>query len=250
MKILQVSFDAGSLGKNKGCENGPDEIVKKLKNFSRKVYFENFEANCNGNLNEVYEEIYEKCKNVDMMIGGDHSITYSGFRAFKERFSNPGLLVFDAHPDCEVGTPTVDHESFARKLIEDKILKKENLIMVGLRSFSDNEIAYLKENKIKYFSMDKLFGNLQNVCDIIMEICRDFDGLYVSVDIDVVDPAFAPGTGCLESGGLSSQEILYFIRRVNLLKNLRFMDIVEVNPSKDINGITVELTNKILLELM
>ena len=249
MKILQVPFDAGSLGKNEGCKDGPREIVKRLKSFTRKVYFESFEASCQGHLDEVYQEIYEKCKNSNVMVGGDHSITYSGFKSFKEKFNNPGLLVFDAHPDCEVGTSTVDHESFVRKLIEDGILKKENLIMVGVRTFSDNELQFLKENGIRYFSMDKIFGDVAGICDTVMELCRQFDGLYVSVDIDVVDPAFAPGTGYLEAGGLTSQEILYFMRRVKLLKNLNFVDLVEVNPSKD-NGMTVDLASKILLELL
>ena len=249
MKILQVGFDEGSLGHNEGCREGPREIIKRLKDSHRKVYFDVDEVSCKGHLDEVYQEIYEKCKNVDIMVGGDHSITYSGFKGFKERFDNPGLLVFDAHPDCEVGTSTVDHESFVRKLIGEGILKKENLIMVGVRAVSSNELQFLKDNKIRYFSMDKIFGNVHDICDTVMELCRQFDGLYVSVDIDVVDPAFAPGTGYLESGGLNSQEILYFIRRVKLLKNLRFVDLVEVNPNKD-NGMTVDLASKILLEIL
>ena len=249
MKILQVGFDAGSLGKNEGCREGPREIIKKLKEAHKKVYFDVDEVSCKGHLDEVYQEIYEKCKNSNIMIGGDHSITYSGFKSFKEKYSNPGLLVFDAHPDCEVGTSTVDHESFVRKLIEENILKRENLVMVGLRAFSDNELQFLKEKGIRYFSMDKIFGRIDEVCDTVMEICRGFDGLYVSVDIDVVDPAFAPGTGYLEAGGLSSQEILYFIKRVKLLKNLRFVDLVEVNPSKD-NKLTVALGARILQELI
>ena len=68
--------------------------------------------------------------------------------------------------------------------------------------------------------MKDIFENgVNEVCDTIMEICRKFNKLHISLDIDVVDPAFAPGVGYLESGGLSSNEILYFIRRLKLLKN-------------------------------
>lgn len=250
MNILEVPLDDGSLGKNIGSKDAPRAIIQRLREVHHSLSFTSLSVPCNGNLDEIYEEIYRRSKDAHIMLGGDHSITYSGFRAFKERFKNPGLLVFDAHPDCEVSTATVDHESFARRLIEDGFLKKENLILVGIRAWSENEVSFLRDNKIKYFPMDRLFGNISYVCDSIMELCRNFDGLYVSIDIDVVDPAFAPGTGYLEAGGLSSQELLYFLRRVKLLKNLNFVDLVEVNPIKDINGITVELASKILMELL
>ncbi len=250
MNILEVPFDEGSLGKNIGSKDAPRAIIKRLEGGHRSFLFKTSRAPCKGSLDEVYEEIYHHCKDAYIMLGGDHSITYSGFRAFQEKFKNPGLLIFDAHPDCEVSTSTVDHESFARRLIEDGLLKKENLILVGLRAFSENELTFLKENKIKCFPMDRIFGNVLYTCDSIMELCREFDGLYVSIDIDVVDPAFAPGTGYLEAGGLSSQEMLYFLRRVKLLKNMKFIDIVEVNPSKDNNGMTIELASKLLMELL
>ena len=73
---------------------------------------------------------------------------------------------------------------------------------------------------------------------------------YVSYDIDFVDPAFAPGTGYIEPGGLSSREIIYMIKRLALLKNFRGADIVEINPDKDINGMTVKLGAKLLSEML
>ena len=83
-----------------------------------------------------------------------------------------------------------------------------------------------------------------------MEMCNKFKRLYLSLDIDVVDPAFAPGVGYLESGGLTSNEILYFVRRLKLLKNLKRFDLVEVIPEKDKNNMTVNLAVRILKEFL
>ena len=91
---------------------------------------------------------------------------------------------------------------------------------------------------------------IRNICDAVMESAKDFDGLYISIDIDSVDPAFAPGTGYPEPAGLSSRELLYFIHRLKKLKNLKAVDIVEVNPEKDLNDITSRLAAKLCVELV
>ncbi|MBM3708787.1 MAG: arginase family protein, partial [Actinobacteria bacterium] len=229
MKIIKIPFSGANLGRNEGCEKAPEEIVKAL----NKVYLgENFKSADfdidlvkvdKSNIDTSLEKIYKKAKDIKtgIFIGGDHSITYSCFKAFSEKSNKPGLIVFDAHADSEVTTKSVTHEDFIRKLIEDKILKPENLILVGLRNFTNKEISFLIQNKIKFFDMKKIFEDLENVCDTIMELARNFDSLYISIDIDVVDPSAAPGTGCLEPAGLSARELVYFIQRLKLLKNLK-----------------------------
>ncbi|MEM4368887.1 MAG: arginase family protein, partial [Candidatus Woesearchaeota archaeon] len=77
---------------------------------------------------------------------------------------------------------------------------------------------------------------------------QTFDGLYVSIDIDVVDPAFAPGTGYPEPGGFSSRDLIYFLQRLRLLKNFMALDVVEINPLKDVQDLTVKLGAKLLVE--
>ena len=91
--------------------------------------------------------------------------------------------------------------------------------------------------------------DLEDTCDIIMEFSNNKE-LYVSVDIDVIDPAFAPATGYREPGGLTSRQFIYLIQRINKIKNLRAVDIVEINPDRDINKMTVKLGAKILGELI
>jgi len=91
---------------------------------------------------------------------------------------------------------------------------------------------------------------IKETSHFIMEQVRKFDPLYISIDIDVIDPAFAPGTGYLEPAGFSSREFIYFIQKLKLLKNLGAIDLTEINPDKDFNGLTVKLGAKIIAEFM
>lgn len=256
MKIFKVKSSQGALGKV-GSEKGVDEVVKALDNF----YLDENGLDVKGeiidikivenNIEETNENIFNAVKGKEgIIIGGDHSITYPSFSAFAGRFKNPGLIVFDAHPDCENNFKPPSHEDFLRVLIEEGRVKPENVVLVGIRNWHINEYKFLKDKKIKVFSMKRLFSNLQESCDDLMEIARDFDGLYLSLDIDAVDPAFAPGTGYCEPGGLTSREMIYLLQRLKLLKNLKMIDLVEINPDKDVNNMTINLGAKMLKELM
>ena len=89
---------------------------------------------------------------------------------------------------------------------------------------------------------------IHEISESVMAAAKDFEALYVSIDIDVLDPAFAPGTGCTEPAGLTSRELIYFVQRLKLLKNLKIVDIVEINPKKDVNNMTSKLGAKIIAE--
>jgi len=98
--------------------------------------------------------------------------------------------------------------------------------------------------------MDLLFEDIEGVCDLIMERARNSGGFYISVDIDVVESGNAPGVNDISPGGLSPRELIYFIKRLCLLKNFKGADIVEINPLRDINNMTVKLGAKILGEMI
>ena len=251
MKIVKIPFSLGSLGKNDGCKDGPRVIVEILKEFylneDGKIFdfkIEDFVIKTD-NVDEFYSKL-EKVEG-DLFLGGDHSVTYSLFKGLNSK--SKCLVLFDAHPDTEEGTKSVDHECFLRKLVEEKEIR-DNVIIIGVRNFSSKEFKFLKENHIRYIPMKNVFEvGVMEICDDVMEFCREFNDVYLSLDIDVVDPAFAPGTGYCEPGGMSSRELIYFIQRLKLLKNLRRVDIVEVNPSKDINEMTSKLAAKVIVEL-
>ena len=124
------------------------------------------------------------------------------------------------------------------------------VIIVGLRNWHSNEYNFLKDKKVKYFTMKEVFERgVREICDSVMFVAKQWPSLYLSIDIDAVDPAFAPGTGHKSPGGLTSRELLYFVQRLMNLHNLKMFDIVEINPAKDVNNLTVKLGAKIIREL-
>ncbi|MBT4648140.1 arginase family protein [archaeon] len=259
MKIIKVPINYGALEKKEGQEYAPQTIVDNLKNYYLKengllpvLEIDEVTIN-NSDIDSSNQEIEKKAYEQDspaIFIGGDHSMTYSTFKGLYNRSDNPGLLIFDAHLDCTNNFSPPTHEDFLRVLIEEKIVKPENVIIVGARNFHPNELNFVKKNKVKIFDMREISrSGKEEVCNSFMSVAKNFKKLYVSVDIDVLDPAFAPGTGYTEPGGLTTRELLYFIQRLKSLKNIELMDLVEVNPSKDINNLTVSVASKLIMEM-
>ena len=262
MKLLKIPAING-LGKTNGCEEAPEKVISCLKEFYLNedgmlpVFdIEDIEVE-KANIEKTNENIYRRVNTgLDeshqlMVLGGDHSVTYPCFKAFSEKFENAGIVIFDAHPDCVNNFKPPTHEDYLRVLIEEGLLKKENIILVGLRNWHKEEYKFLRDNKIKFFNMKEISNeNIHEISESIMAVARNFNALYVSIDVDAVDPAFAPGTGYREPGGLTSRELLYFLNRLKLLKNLKVIDLVEINPGKDMNELTVKLGAKILSEMV
>ncbi len=243
MKIVKVKSSQGSLGKNIGCENGPDSILKELRNKNFQILKVKVNPN---NIDETNKNI-EKASG-DVFLGGDHSITYSLFKRFAKKNKNYGLLIFDAHPDCALYVKSASHEDFVRKLVDDGILYKKNLVYVGVRKSGKSEIEFLKD--VKTISVKEVHENIGKVKDELINFFKKFKKFYLSIDIDVLDPKFCPGTGYLEPNGLDIKELIDLVSEIKTLKNLGRIDLVEVNPSKDIGGITVKNATKILDELI
>ena len=261
MEIIKVRLVNS---KTKGCEKAPVEVLKELKDIGSsengkaidfdKLNLEEIHINPED-LGEANHLIFENSKEAfeknfkTFFIGGDHSISYSIVRAFKEIEKNPLLIVFDAHGDCMKPGKEPTHEEWLRSIIEEGF-GLDKIILISVRNLWEEEIEFLKKNKITAIKMDLLQEDLQGVCDLVMERAHSSSGFYISIDIDCVDPSHAPGTGYSEPGGMSSRDLIYFIKRLSLLDNFRGADIVEINPDKDINGMTVKLGAKLLGEMI
>ncbi len=267
MFIVKVPGING-LGKTKGCEKSPNAILKILgqeiysnesgKNIDvskldlEEIHLDNSNLELSNNL--IYKNAFEsfEIKPKTIFLGGDHSISYSLTRAFFDYCQNSGkepcLVVFDAHPDVMPPMKEPTHEEWLRKLVDDGFPTK-NILLVGTRNFYKGSLEFLKEKKIRIIGVNQLLDNLEDSCDIIMEFTKDKQ-TYISIDIDVIDPAFAPATGYCEPGGLTTREFLYILQRINKIKNLRAIDIVEINPEKDQDNRTIKLGAKILGELI
>lgn len=260
MKIIKVPFSANNPN-SKDCDKAPDEIIRQLEYVyssednhlvhPRLFNIESIPIN-NKDWESSKKNIIEFITQNDdfpICLGGDHSITYPLFKAFSQKFKNPGLIIFDTHPDTYYEEDYLYvHSGWLKFLVEENAINPKNVIIIGIRNADPEEIDYMKEKNIAFFTMKQLFNNIEDICDVVMEKARNFGNLYISVDIDVLDPAFAPGTGCIEPGGMSSRELIYFIQRLKLLKNLKMMDIVEVNPKIDFNNMTSKVAAKIIGE--
>ena len=126
-----------------------------------------------------------------------------------------------------------------------------NILIVGVRKINREEEFFIKENRITRISANQLRENIEETCEVIMEFSQGKE-LYVSLDFSVLDPAFAPATTFNEVGGLTSREMIYLIQRINKMKSLKVLDIVEIDSEKDKShgNLTVKLGAKILSELI
>ncbi len=259
MKILKIPSGLGGMTKKAGQEKAPDSIEAASKNIYLKesgmlAVLDFIEITLDsGHLEERNSQIENAVIKTGLpliLIGGDHSITYPGFRAFASSSDKPGLVVFDSHPDCMNNFSPPTHEDYLRVLIEEGSADPNSVILVGLRNMHAKEHNFLRSKKIKYFDMREIAREgVMAVSDAVMSVAKSYGSLYISIDIDAADPAFAPGTGYIEAGGLSARELVMMVQRLRLLKNFRIADIVEVNPDKDVNGMTSALAGKLLVEL-
>ena len=233
----------------KGPELAPDKILAELG-----VNGEEIEVD-NSDIEISYDSIYRGAKKVFesrekvVFAGGDHSISAPILKAFGEvnGFDESFLIVFDAHADCMEPMQEPTHEEVVRSAVEYGF-KVENVILVGVRKIEPEERKFLRENRVKVFGE---IEDLEAVGDYITERANG-KNVYVSVDIDVLDPAFAPGVNCAEPNGLSSRELFYLLKRIFCIKSLRALDVVEVVPKKDekYDFRTVKVAAKIVGEFL
>lgn len=246
MKIISVPR-VNALGKT-----GPEKMGEKVL-AEVGVDFEEIKID-NSNIESSERVIYSKAKEIfkesekAVFVGGDHSITYPIFKAFSEAKKDAFLIVFDAHTDCDYANKEPTHEEWLRAVIEKGFVKSENVVLVGVRKVWDVEKKFLIDREIKVFS--EIF-DMEAVADYITEKANG-KAVYVSVDIDVLDPAFAPAVSYPEPNGLTSRELFYLLKRIFCIKSLRVLDVVEVVPEKDEKHDyrTVKVTAKIVEEFL
>ena len=259
-KISQIDSD----GKTKGCESAPSLVIDSLKELGCNEKGESIDIHRLNiteiainplDVNESYHNIFENSKEIfeknfkSFFIGGDHSITYSIVQAFIKCEKNPLVIVFDSHLDCFKPEVIPDSTQWIRKLIEEGF-NPSGIIFISTRNVWQEELEFIKKNKITIIKMDVLREEINEICDLVMERARNSSGFYISIDIDAVDPAFAPGANFPEVGGLSSRDLIYFVKRLAILENFKGADIVEINPLRDINYQTIKLGAKLLAEMI
>lgn len=235
--ILEIPFDLGIPKRDKrGSAKAPSRISKSMGVNTIRIPIEggNFDRT-QKRIENYAEEEYEKNRVVG--IGGDHSISYGLIKAFDKSFKNTGLIYFDAHPDCQDYFRTPTYENVLRCIIKDTDIYP-NILLIGTREITSSERDFIKKKKLKVNEeLGTFLSNIKN--------------LYVSLDIDVLDPKVAPGTGETVSNGLSLEETENKIEEIKDSKaEVRGLDLVEVCPRLDRKEKTVKVATELLKKFL
>ncbi len=189
-------------------------------------------------VSKVTGELLKKEKPL-IILGGEHLITLGTYPSFPKE---TGFIVFDAHYDLrdQYADTKLSHAAYLRRIIEKQ--GSEKIIHVGARAYVKEELTFKEENKIKTISdWDIRSGNAPK---LIKDAVSVFDNLYVSIDLDVLDPAFAPGVGNPEAVGITSRELYEMICSLEGHKIVG-LDIVELCPTFD-NGATSAIAARLM----
>jgi agmatinase len=171
-------------------------------------------------------------------LGGDHSITHPVVRALRRRHPRLSILHFDAHPDLydELGGDRYSHACPFARIMEEGLA--ERLVQVGIRAATGHQREQAERFGVEVVAMS----------DWRDDLVLAFDGpLYISLDIDALDPAFAPGVSHPEPGGFSTRQVVDALRRLEA--RVVGADLVEYNPARDPLGLTAVVCAKLLKEL-
>ena len=196
---------------------------------------------------------------VPIILGGDHTIAAADIPAVAATMS-PGRLAvihFDAHADTgdkHFSGHHLGHGTPMRRVLEEGVVRPERFFQIGLRGYwpEPETLSWMAETGMRCYEMAEIGsrGLAAVLAEVISLVASDCDGFFLSFDIDAVDPAFAPGTGTPEPGGLSGREALDAVRRLAMELDLKGMDLVEVAPAYDHAEITAYLANRLVVEAL
>lgn len=208
-------------------------------------------------LREATEKI-SRSGAIPVILGGDHSIASADVAGIANHRGHGkiSMIHFDAHADTgedQFGT-LVGHGTPMRRLIEEGYVRGDRFLQLGLRGYWPDHVtlAWMRDQGMRSYEMTEIHHRgLNTVLDESFATLQDgCDGVFLSVDIDVVDPGMAPGTGTPEPGGMTSRELLEAVRRICLELPVVGIDVVEVAPPFDSADITAILANRVVLEAL
>jgi agmatinase len=221
--------DSSNMSTESIIDLGSDPKFVDLGDVGIKNYIENIE--------QIISSVLERDALV-LTLGGDHSITYPILKAYGKKFENLNILQLDAHPDLYDefdGNPFSHGCPFARIMEENLAVR---LVQIGIRTMNPHQYEQARRFNVETIHMKDWDSSFK----------PDFKGpVYISLDMDVLDPAFAPGVSHHEPGGLSTRDVLRIIR--DLDAPVVGADIVEFNPKRDPLGITAMAAARFLKEI-
>jgi len=266
--LLGVPDESKSKASRKGTKNGPNYLRKAL--FTSEYFKRSGKmipiCPIKGSLsikkvldigNIQRSKLYFKLSSIiqqnkiPIVIGGDHSITTTALHAIKNStMKEINLIYFDAHPDFVTST-----KDYYGSVVSDSIdcINIKKSVFVGIRACEPEEVFNLHKYSaniidpidIQEFGTKKILKKINQICSNKAE-----NNIYISIDLDCLDPAFAPGVSVPTPCGINPLELLYFIKQILRKNKIIGCDIVELSPSFDINNITANLAARLLKEIL
>jgi len=220
-------------------------------------------TNTENNIEEItnfMQSIYNQKKDIiPVMIGGDHFCSYPVIKAVGDSFISKnefGVLIFDAHLDLyeKYDNSIYSHATVSHRILDLDYISKNNMLIVGTRDIDVPELRISNNEDITILNAYELHDiGVDLYVDKIINFFEKSNAknLYISIDIDVLDPSMAPGTGYAIPGGFSYRELWKIFRKLTKKINIIGFDLVEMSPNLDLpNNMTSNLTAKLIIELI
>jgi agmatinase len=262
--VIGVPDESNSHAKRRGTSKAPDVVrvasnesefferdgkliptCPMLGTFDRKKIFDAGNISNKQKLRKLVTNIASSGK-LPIMIGGDHSLSTEAIQAVSNAIGKKlSLLYFDAHPDF-----VSSYRNYYGSILADssQSLNFRKSMLIGTRSAEPEELENVKKVGMRVINpLEILELGVKSVAQIIREVTSG-SKVYVSVDLDCIDPAFAPGVSVPSPGGLSSIDLLYLLNKAVSAGNVVAIDIVELAPDYDINDATAMLAARIMSE--
>lgn len=235
-KIKKLNTEGRALAKK--IIDADDETMAKSKTLQASL------KKVNNLCDELNNEVYAQTKShlekdqISVVVGGDHATPFGAIKAYAEKYPGMGVLHFDAHSDTRIAYMGFEnsHASIMHNVME-KIPQVGKLVQVGIRDFCEQEFTYTRDNKKIDIYFDQILAQRKLNGESFMKIAREIVSklpkqVYISFDIDGLDPRFCPNTGTPVPGGLDYPEVIYIINEVvRSGRQLVGFDLVEVAPS-------------------
>lgn len=195
---------------------------------------------------------------VPIVLGGDHSITWPSATAVADvhGHGNVGIVHFDAHADTadRVDGNLASHGTPMRRLVESGAVPGTHFVQVGLRGYwpPKDVFDWMAEQGMRWFTMHEIWerGFRAVMDDAIAHALSMAEHLYLSIDVDALDPSYAPGTGTPEPGGIVAADLLRMVREICRTHSVVGVDIVEVAPAYDVSDLTVNVAHRLAFECL